>query len=75
MENHRIAELSEAAGYLNVGRQTAAGCREIYFICCEFRLPAQILYRYQQQYAATLEMTYSLALDKYWRTFERFTAP
>jgi hypothetical protein len=72
VEDQLVVALPEEAGYLNIGRQTTAGNREIYFACREFRQPAKVLYFYQQQVADTLEMTYSLSLDKYWRTFERF---
>ena len=74
LEDELIAELPDREGYLNVGRQTADGSREIYFACQEFRKPAKVLHQFQQRYAGTLDLSYSLYKDKYWRTFERFTA-
>ena len=73
LEDELIAELPDHEGYLNVGRQTANGSREIYFACQSFRKPSKVLYQFQQYYAGTLNLEYSLYKDKYWQTFERFS--
>jgi hypothetical protein len=72
LEDELIAELPDHEGYLNVGRQTADGSREIYFACQEFRKPSKVLYQFQRDYAETFDIEYSLYKDKYWQTFERF---
>lgn len=73
LEEELIAELPDHSGFLNVGRQTASGSREIYFACQDFRKPSKVLYQFQTRYADTLALEYSLYKDKYWQTFERFT--
>ena len=39
IENEIMSELKDFDGYLNIGRQTARGAREIYFACRDFRKP------------------------------------
>ena len=73
LEDELIAELPDHEGFLNVGRQTASGNREIYFACQNFRKPSKVLYQCQTRYAETFALEYSLYKDKYWQTFERFT--
>lgn len=72
LEDALLAQLPESDGYLNVGRQTADGEREIYFACREFRRPAKVLYALQTRYANGWAMTYEIYKDKYWQSFERF---
>lgn len=74
LENELIAELPDHEGFLNLGRQTASGSREIYFACQSFRKPSKVLYQFQTRYAETLALEYSLYKDKYWQTFERFNS-
>lgn len=73
LEEELIAELPDHEGFLNVGRETAAGEREIYFACQDFRKPSKVLYQFQAHYAGTIDLEYALYKDKYWQTFERFT--
>jgi len=73
LEDDLIAELPDHEGFLNIGRQTADGSREIYFACQDYRKPSKVLYQFQTYYEGTLDLEYSLYKDKYWRTFERFT--
>jgi hypothetical protein len=73
LEEDLIAELPDHEGYLNIGRQTADGSREIYFACQNYSKPSKVLYQFQTYYEGSLDLEYSLYKDKYWRTFERFT--
>ncbi len=73
IEDELTTHLPSPEGFLNVGRQTGAGSREIYFACRDFRKPSKVLYQLQTHYTDTLALDYSLYKDKYWRTFERFT--
>ncbi|MES2773929.1 MAG: DUF695 domain-containing protein [Bacteroidota bacterium] len=66
-------ELKDVDGYLNIGRQTANGVREIYFACKEFRKPSKVLYQIQQKHAASLGIEYEIYKDKYWQSFKRFS--
>lgn len=72
LEDALVAQLPDHAGYLNIGRQTADGSREIYFACQDFRQPSKVVYQFQQDYAETFDLEYALYKDKYWQTFERF---
>lgn len=72
IEEKIVQDLKDIDGYLNVGRQTANGEREIYFACKEFRKPSKIFYQIQQAYAAKFEIDFDIYKDKYWQSFERF---
>jgi hypothetical protein len=72
LEDVLLAELPEAEGYLNLGRQTADGEREIYFACREFRKPSKVLHALRTRYADHLEVAYEIYKDKYWQSFKRF---
>ena len=65
-------KLKDIDGYLYVGRQTADGEREIYYVCKDFREPAKVFYAIRQKYAACFEIEYDIYKDKYWVSFERF---
>lgn len=71
-EENILQELKDADGYLNIGRQTADGEREIYFACREFRKPSKVLHANQAQYQGRLEISYEIRKDKYWQSFYRF---
>jgi hypothetical protein len=73
LEEELIAYLPDREGFLNVGRQTGAGSREVYFACQDFRKPSKVLYQLQTHYAETFALDYSIYKDKYWQTFERFS--
>jgi len=67
-----LKELKDVDGYLNIGQQTAAGIRTIYFACKEFRTPSKVLRRIQRSYTDRMEISYDVYKDKYWRSFDRF---
>lgn len=73
IENEIMNELKDFDGYLNIGRQTGNGAREIYFACRDFRKPSIVLRKAEQGYSDKLGFTYSIYKDKYWQTFKRFT--
>jgi Family of unknown function (DUF695) len=72
IEDVILQELKDADGYLNIGRQTAEGSREIYFACKEFRKPARLLHRVQKDFAPRIGIDFDIYKDKYWQSFERF---
>ena len=74
IEDEMMKELKDFEGYLNVGRQTAKNEREVYFACKDFRKPSKLLYKIQQEHLETREIKFEIYKDKYWRTFNRFTA-
>ncbi len=71
-EDEFMQHLKDFEGYLNVGRQTGAGTREIHFACKEFRKPPLVLNHLIAKYAEQLEFSLELYKDKYWRSFSQF---
>lgn len=65
-------ELKDSDGYLNVGRETANGLREVYYACNNFRISSKVLSQVIHEYAGRLELSYDIYKDKYWRTFNPF---
>lgn len=65
--------LKDMDGYLNVGRRTGGGCREIYFACREFRAPSKALRELKGKFEGGPDLEYELHHDKYWRALEHFT--
>jgi hypothetical protein len=74
IQDELMSELKDSDGYLNIGRQTANGEREIYFACADFRKPSKCFFQVQQTYSDRFEMDYDIYKDKYWKSFERFTS-
>lgn len=72
IEDRVVAQLPDNEGYLNIGRETSEGEREVYFACKDFRKPSKIFFEVQKQYGSAFEIEYEIYKDKYWRTFERF---
>ncbi|MBE0391638.1 DUF695 domain-containing protein [Flavobacterium sp. PL002] len=72
LEDEIRVDLKDENGYLNIGRQTADGEREIYFACKDFRKPALIMNKLLQKYDGKLNIDYEMYKDKYWQSFERF---
>ena len=67
-----IGLLHDKDGYINVGRQTADGEKEIYFACKDFRKPSKVFYQIQQKHKHKHEITFDMYKDKYWQSFNRF---
>ncbi|HEX5153154.1 MAG TPA: DUF695 domain-containing protein [Parafilimonas sp.] len=72
IEEDMMQELKDSDGYLNIGRQTTKGERDIYFACKDFRKPSKIFFKIQQRYSNSFEIEYDIYKDKYWQSFERF---
>ncbi len=65
-------ELKDVDGYLNIGRETSNGKREIYYACKEFRKLSKVIRKITQDYSGKIEMDYDIYIDKYWQSFNRF---
>ena len=72
IEDEILLALKDHDGYLNIGRQTADGVREIYFACKDFRKPSLVLHDIKTKYASKIDIGYDIYKDKYWTSFERF---
>lgn len=65
-------QLKDQDGYLNVGRQTVQGTRDVYFACREFRKPSVIFDELSKNHDARVAVSFDIFKDKYWQTFNRF---
>jgi hypothetical protein len=72
IEEEIMQELKDYDGYLNIGRETANGEREIYFACKDFRKPSKVFFKIQQNYSNVFEIEYDIFKDKYWQYFDRY---
>jgi hypothetical protein len=64
-------KLKDHEGYLNIGRETGNGEREIYYACKDFRKPSKTMYTLQQENQGQFKISYKFFKDKYWKTFDR----
>jgi hypothetical protein len=71
IEEAVLQQLLEKDGYLYIGRQTANNERDIYFACKDFRKPAKVFFKTQQD-NNNFDIEYNIYKDKYWQSFERF---
>ncbi|MCE7994596.1 MAG: DUF695 domain-containing protein [Roseivirga sp.] len=67
-DNH----LKDQNGYLNIGRQTVQGTREVYFACKDFRKPSIVLDKLSKDHDPRIAVSYDIFKDKYWQTFNKF---
>ncbi len=72
IEEEILQDLKDYEGFLNIGRQTAEGERNVFFACKDFRKPSKVFFQIQQKYANRIEIEYAIFKDKYWRYFDRF---
>ncbi|MGG5507207.1 MULTISPECIES: DUF695 domain-containing protein [unclassified Myroides] len=71
-EDELIELLPDAQGYLNVGRETVDGNRDIFFACKDFREPAKVVDQIKKKYSNNFSVSYAIYKDKYWQSFERY---
>lgn len=72
MEDTILEELKDSDGYLNIGRETANGIREIYFACKDFRKPPKVAEKIMAAYEDRFNISFDIYKDKYWQSFNRF---
>jgi len=72
LEDELAQQLTDAEGYLNLGRQTYKGERAIFFACKEFRRSSKITADLINQYHGRLDIKYDIYKDKYWMSMDRF---
>ena len=72
IEEEILKKLKDKDGYLNVGRVTADGVREIYFACKEFRKPCKTVDKVIANFSEKITIQYDIYKDKYWRSLEKF---
>jgi hypothetical protein len=73
IEEEIMQNLKDKEGYLNIGRQTANGERDIYFACKDFRIPSKEFFKVQQNHSKSFDIEYDIYKDKYWQSFDRFS--
>ncbi len=67
-----MKQLKDSDGYLNVGRETSDGMREIFFACREFRKPSLVINEIEKEYKDKIEISFEIYKDKYWIMFDKF---
>ncbi len=72
IEDQLTAELKDFEGFLNIGRETASGIRNIYFACRNFRKAVKIAESVKLNNCSRIELDYNIFKDKYWKSFNRF---
>ncbi|SDE40247.1 DUF695 domain-containing protein [Pedobacter soli] len=72
LEDEILVLLKDTDGYLNIGRETANGTREVLFACKEFRKPAKVVHEIMKKYADRFQISYDIYRDKYWQSFNRY---
>ena len=72
IEDEIMLDLKDSDGYLNIGRETAGGKREIFFACKDFRKPPKVADALIKKYSQTFEISYEIYKDKYWQSFRHF---
>jgi hypothetical protein len=72
IEEKMMMELKDHEGYLNIGRESAAGIRTIYFACRDFRKPSKVVHGIHTAHAPRFAISYDIYKDKYWKSFDRF---
>ncbi|GAA0894453.1 hypothetical protein GCM10009122_41340 [Fulvivirga kasyanovii] len=72
IEEEVMGELKDFDGYLNLGRQTAEGQRDIFFACKDFRKPSKVLPQIQTKYGNELGIDFTIFKDKYWQVMEGY---
>lgn len=65
-------QLTDADGYLNLGRETYNSTRTSYFACKEFRKASKAASELIKRYTGRLDIDYNIYKDKYWRTMNKF---
>jgi hypothetical protein len=73
VESDINAHLTDIDGYLNVGRETSNGLREVYYACRDFKKSSRVTDKIAQNYKDKLKIEYDIYKDKYWKTFNRFS--
>ena len=63
IEEDIMQELKDSDGYLNIGRQTTKGDRDIYFACKDFRKPSNVFFKILQNYSNAFEIEYDIYKD------------
>lgn len=72
IESEMISKLKDSEGYLNIGRETADGSRDVYFACKEFRKSSKTVRAIQLEYSEKIDINYEFYRDKYWKSMRRF---
>lgn len=72
LEDELLEKLKDSEGYLNIGRETAEGIREIYFACKDFRTPPKLMEVIVETHHDKFNISFDMYKDKYWQSFNRF---
>lgn len=71
-EDELTKTLTDADGYLSLGRETYDNTRTSFFACKDFRNASKKTRELVDKYKGRLDIDYDIYKDKYWRTMNRF---
>jgi hypothetical protein len=72
IEEEIAEQLKDSDGFLNIGRQTAANVREVYYACKDYEKASKVMHEIQEAHKAKIGMDHRISKDKYWQQFEHF---
>jgi len=72
IEDDLMIDLTEEAGYINIGRTTGCNKRTVYFVCKDFFKPSRIMSQVSEKYSKEFNTSNINYIDKYWETFDRY---
>jgi hypothetical protein len=72
LEDDLAAQLPDAEGFLNLGRETYNGKRKVFLACKDFRRSSIALSKLSASYQDRLKITYDIYKDKYWQTMDQY---
>lgn len=72
IEDKLLKQLKDSDGFLNIGRETADGARNIYLACRDFRKPSKVTEDIVKTYKNSAAISYDIYKDKYWQSFDQF---
>ena len=72
IEDDLMTELTEEAGYINIGRTTGVNRRTVYFVCKDFFKPSRIMSQVSKKYSKYFNTSNTIYIDKYWETFDKY---
>jgi len=74
IEDKLIEKFNYNDGFLNIGRETGGNVRIVYFACKDFREAAKITEVAAKEYTGKIAIDYDIYKDKYWTSFNHFSA-
>lgn len=72
LEDQLATLLKDKDGYLNIGRETGAGVKQMYIACKEFRKASLIMHNFKKSHQDQFDIDFTISNDKYWLTLRGY---